>query len=399
MKKKNGFISMALVYTFLIVFMFLMLAILRTYNEKDKFLEAINDQIDKDISSDKLTSALIVNKLIEDNTPQPMGVVSLTRISNFSNANGNGLFYLSDKDLSDEDANGNTERLYFFRGTVDNNNLIYANMCFKILRTNEDGSIRMVYSGLPTSGKCKSMADGNPSIGNAAFASSETINYITMGSNEVYDDSIPHSPIIDLLNNWYLNKIIVASSDGGSYISPTAIYCSNRDLNANINNYKYYAARALMPTYIDAENRNPYDSTSVSNTVSLKCTNIADRYSLANKNLSFPVGLLTATDVILAGGYLTDTDDEYQGGAIGTNLVNITNESYFLYTGSGYWTMSPYSTNTTNNENAAVYVDTFGTLRGDHVTNTHAVIPVISLLPTTRIASGDGTENNPYILY
>ena len=61
--------------------------------------------------------------------------------------------------------------------------------------------------------------------------------------------------------------------------------------------------------------------------------------------------------------------------------------------------MSPYSTVNTGNVNNVVYVDEFGTLRGGHVTDSHAVIPVISLLPSTRIASGDGTYNNPYKLY
>ena len=236
MKKKNGFISMALVYTFLIVFMFLMLAILRTYNEKDKFLEAINDQIDKDISSDKLKSTLIVNKLIEDNTPQAFGVISLSRISNYNNANGNGFFYLSDEEMSDEDSNGTTERLYFFRGTVDNNNLLYGGMCFKILRTNEDGSVRMVYSGRAVSGKCKSMSESSVSLGNAKFNASESVLYVNMGSNEVFDETVTHSPAIDLINKWYIDYVIAGTPDGGNYVSQTAIYCNNRRTSSYVLN-------------------------------------------------------------------------------------------------------------------------------------------------------------------
>ena len=45
MKNKNGFVSMTLVYTFLILFLFLMLSVLNSYSFKNKYLEAIDDKI------------------------------------------------------------------------------------------------------------------------------------------------------------------------------------------------------------------------------------------------------------------------------------------------------------------------------------------------------------------
>jgi hypothetical protein len=120
-------------------------------------------------------------------------------------------------------------------------------MCFKILRTNEDGSVRMVYSGVATSGKCKNMTDTNPSIGDSKYnyGSTETVDYVTMGSNEVFDDSISHSPIIDLLNRWYVNNIITGSRDSGGNVSNTAIYCNNQDVFLNATGFKYFAAKIL----------------------------------------------------------------------------------------------------------------------------------------------------------
>ena len=52
-KNKRGFISMTLVYTFLIIFLFLMLAILSTYNTKNKYLEAIDSKVDDDIRDEQ----------------------------------------------------------------------------------------------------------------------------------------------------------------------------------------------------------------------------------------------------------------------------------------------------------------------------------------------------------
>ncbi len=49
--KKNGFISMTMVYTFLVLFLFLMLAVLNAYTQKNKFLQAINDKINLTIDT------------------------------------------------------------------------------------------------------------------------------------------------------------------------------------------------------------------------------------------------------------------------------------------------------------------------------------------------------------
>lgn len=49
--KKNGFVSMTLVYTFLIVFLFLILAILNAYSKQSKYKNAIDDSIDLKIKT------------------------------------------------------------------------------------------------------------------------------------------------------------------------------------------------------------------------------------------------------------------------------------------------------------------------------------------------------------
>ncbi len=43
--KKDGFVSMTLVFSFLIIFLFLLLAILNAYSEQNKYLKAINSKI------------------------------------------------------------------------------------------------------------------------------------------------------------------------------------------------------------------------------------------------------------------------------------------------------------------------------------------------------------------
>ena len=193
---KSGFVSMALVYTFLVIFLFLMLAILRTYIEKDKFLEAINSQIDEDINKDKRNRSYALSKMLEDNAPQSYDTVYLVKPAGDSFGNGNGLYYISEDSLTDENDDGKTSRIYFYRGSVENNHLIYANKCFRILRTNEDGSIRMVYDGEATDNKCKKLSQKpNVHIGTVSFSDNETLSLVEPqnGLLPVYDDSIAHS--------------------------------------------------------------------------------------------------------------------------------------------------------------------------------------------------------------
>ena len=101
--------------------------------------------------------------------------------------------------------------------------------------------------------------------------------------------------------------------------------------------------------------------------------------SKGNKKLSNPVGLITADEVVFAGG---------KGG---TN-----NQSYYLYTGQNYWTMSPYGF---NDGYARVFcVASNGFLGYSVVYYTWGVRPVINIDSDVTISSGDGTSSNPFII-
>ena len=398
-KGKNGFVSMALVYTFLVIFLFLMLAILRTYIEKDKFLEAINSQIDDDINKDKQNRSLALSKLLEDNTPQSYETLKLVKPSNDDFGNGNGLFYISDNTLTDENNDGKSSRIYFFRGTVENNHIIYADMCFRILRTNEDGSLRMIYDGPVTNNKCKNLAQKpNVSVGNVKFSNGETISLVDIENGRIpsYDEVNTHSNVIDALNDWYIANIIEAGYTVG--VSKNTIFCNNKREYNFTSSMTYYEAKGLMPIFKDDFHRNKYDPNSLINHFSLTCVEQNDRFNVPERSLSYPVGLLTADEVLLAGGYLTDTDDPYRGGSSNSDAnpdVDMINTKFFLYTGRNFWTSTAFG-KSTSNQNYVVAVNSDGYMVGKHVSETADVIPVISLNSNIRITTGNGTANNPY---
>ena len=411
-KRKDGFISMTLVYTFLIVFMFLMLAILRTYQEKDKFLEAINSQIDSDISVNNGTRALIINKLLEDNTPQSYTMLKFFNAANIGLGNGNGLYYIDNDNMTDENADGFTNRIYFFRGSVENNYALYNGMCFRILRTNEDGSIRLLFDGLTTTNNCNNITVKD--IGNSPYYcndevedgfpcdSPNMVDYVKVEGGAttipIADDNNTQSNIIKVLNDWYALHFLVTKTNGtneyfSNDVAKNSIYCNNKVVFETKNGVEFYGAKALVPRFKNDTNRNIYDPTAITNDVSLKCTSSIDRFSVVDQSLQYPIGLLTATDIILAGGYITSDDDEYNGGP-----SIIINESYYLYYNKEYWTMSPFSYDGGTDVAKVAYVDTHGTLRGGNVNEKKAIKPVISLNSNISIESGKGTRTNPYIL-
>lgn len=205
MKNKNGFISMSLVYSFLVLFLFLMMSIINCYLKKNTYLEALDSQVSKDISITKDAKSSLFSTILEDNLSIPSYTLNFTKISNNTIKNGNGLFYIEDKIKTDENNDGYGSKIYFFRGEVDNNYVVFAkeikrnsskqvneqkSICWRILRTNEDGSIRLLYSGLqqadgscPTTGlnlnlrrldtKYNSYADENNKVAFTKISSTE----------------------------------------------------------------------------------------------------------------------------------------------------------------------------------------------------------------------------------
>ena len=98
-----------------------------------------------------------------------------------------------------------------------------------------------------------------------------------------------------------------------------------------------------------------------------------------NGNLTYPVGLITADEIVAAGS-----------GKYATS-----NSSYYLYKGSWYWSLSPYYFNS----NAYMFVVySSGYLNYYYVSNTGgAVAPVINLKAEyVNTLRGTGTISDPY---
>ena len=74
--------------------------------------------------------------------------------------NTNGIYTTTNTD--------NGVPVYYYRGNIDNNHAIFANFCWKIIRTTETGGVKLIYDGVPSSGQCNNTEDAT-TIGNSAF--------------------------------------------------------------------------------------------------------------------------------------------------------------------------------------------------------------------------------------
>ena len=292
---------------------------------------------------------------------------------------------------------------YYYRGNVTNNyvkfgtNELGQDMYWRIIRINGDGSIRMIYDGTSTHANGESSADRQ--VGTSTFNPEHDDNayagymYGTVGAS-TYEDThanINDSTIKDYLDNWY--KTNIEDKSLSSYISDT-LFCNDRSLlqeepfeysNWNYNQLGYGLEATAYRWFGDPSYAQPgYDAILI-NYPRLTCSQQNDRFTvndeiLGNGNLTYPIGLITADEVYLAGA------------------TDMPNSGYYLYTGNMYWTMSP--TGLEENVMSIRAVDMNGVSAwtntdGDYAGNPFGVRPTINL-KADSLKVGSGTANDPY---
>ena len=114
---------------------------------------------------------------------------------------------------------------------------------------------------------------------------------------------------------------------------------------------------------------------------SLACTNETDRFSVSNNKakLTYPVGLLSAPEVLLA-------------------YRNASYTTYYLKSGKNYWLASPENFNSVLGGAVGRLVYSSGSRDGSDVNSASGVRPAVSLKPGTEYTTGDGSYTNPYVI-
>ena len=282
---------------------------------------------------------------------------------------------------------------YYFRGAVKNNYVQFANKCWRIVRINGDGSVKLVLHNDNTSSSSSPCAASNNSTTaafarysgstyNTAFNSSYNDNayvgfmYGTAGSSD-YASTHANTNKSDILKNletWYNNNLKTYESK----LADT-IWCNDKStvsggLGYGTNATDYGAYNRLAST------KQP----------TLKCPNdnnggklskfTVDDTTNGNGNLTYKIGLLTADEIAFAG-----------------SIAYTYNRSTYLQENTGttwWWSLSPidFSGGYADVWNVGSgYLDNYG------VHNYNGLRPVISLISSTNV-TGDGTSENPYVV-
>ena len=282
---------------------------------------------------------------------------------------------------------------YYFRGAVKNNYVQFANKCWRIVRINGDGSVKLVLHNDNTSSSSSPCAASNNSTTaafarysgstyNTAFNSSYNDNayvgfmYGTAGSSD-YASTHANTNKSDILKNletWYNNNLKTYESK----LADT-IWCNDKStvsggLGYGTNATDYGAYNRLAST------KQP----------TLKCPNdnnggklskfTVDDTTNGNGNLTYKIGLLTADEIAFAG-----------------SIAYTYNRSTYLQENTGttwWWSLSPRNF---NGSYANVWDVGSGNLDYDSVGCNGGLRPVISLISSTNV-TGDGTSENPYVV-
>ena len=270
-----------------------------------------------------------------------------------------------------------SKTVYYFAGNATDNwvkfgkNASNQDLYWRIIRTNSDGGVRLLYHGTSTTAT-------DAYIGKSAFNSSyNNIAYVSymygnLGSVANARENTTDSTIKTIIDNWYKGNL---NTNYGKYLSTTAVYCNDRSTSDNA----YFGAYTRLIT-----NKTP----------SYNCTATEDKFtvdtSTGNGKLTYPIALMTADEVSFAGGlYLTSAPTWY--------YYNSANKSS---TGStDWWLLSPFDWF----GSYAFVFNVFGSsspgdLDIDNVDDTGGVRPVISLKSCIKYSTGNGSASDPYTI-
>ena len=285
---------------------------------------------------------------------------------------------------------------YYYRGAVTNNYVKFAGFYWRIIRINGDGSLRIIYDGT------QGYANGVSNTGrlaytekafNAKYTDAKYVGWMFGGaqgepstSKSQAQTNTTNSDIKTLVDSWYKTNIV--DKNLGDKVADV-IFCNDRTtpgkaatglssdtgLGYGSSNTAYGATARVG---------SPWQTTVTQPRFTCPQKNDAFTVSdeeLGNGDLTYPVGLITADEIVAAGS------GKY-------NTGSTANSSYYLYKGSFYWSLSPFYFAVGS---AHVFYEN-GELYNTYIDYTNgAVAPVINLKPEYAITlKGTGTMEDPY---
>ena len=242
---------------------------------------------------------------------------------------------VKEKSLCVSNATNNGKPTYYFRGDVTNNYVSFAGFTWRIIRINEDNTIRLILN------------TGINDKKGYQFNTSPT-NYQSI----YYSNSDVTKKEVD---EWYETNITSKGYD--DYVA-TGIFCEQAKVKYSDD---YTSGNADMVVYTEY-------------TPNFKCTTDGNGYGI----LKAKVGLITVDEVLYSGGYF-DTSNTY---------------TYLFNGGNSFWTMSPGGLGIYYATEWSLYnaVNT----SPQHITERYYNVRPVINLNANVLATGSGTFSDPY---
>ena len=286
------------------------------------------------------------------------------------------------KTLYTSTENGTT--VYYFAGNATDNwvkfgkNASNQDLYWRIIRTNSDGSVRLLYHGTSTT---TTDAYIGISAFNTTYNNPMYVGYMygTSGSLVNNRTNATNSTIKGVIDTWYKNNL---NTNYGKYISTTAVYCNDRSVTkgtySTSSSFDYAAYTRLAP------NKTP----------SYDCATAEDKFtadsSTGNGKLTYPIALMTADEVSFAGGlYGTNAPTWYYYNSANGSSTGLT----------WWWLLSPGNWDGSYAYVFRVYGSSNpGYLLNNNVNSANGVRPAISLKSCIKYSTGNGSASDPYTI-
>ncbi len=265
--------------------------------------------------------------------------------------------------------------IYYFAGNATDNWVKLGGYYWRIIRTNADRSVRLLYHG--TSTDTTEAYINSSTAFNSSHTDSMYVGYMygTSGSLESNRANTNNSTIKEVIDRWYASNM----TSYAKYLSETAIYCSDREVGEGT-----YTATGLKFYYA------PYTRIDTNKAATYGCTATEDKFTVdsaaGNGKLTYPIALMTVDELVFAGGaYRESALTWYYNSVKGSSTGKIS-----------WWLMSPYDWGANSSVFRTYGSDSPGFLYARRVDDTLGVRPVISIKGNNLWKSGDGTASSPY---
>ena len=344
--------------------------------------------------------------------------------------------------------------VYYYKGNVENNNVLFAGFCWKIVRTTETGGVKLVYNGVQKDGSCNNTGTDSQ-IGISAFSNdNDSLAYVGYMYNTVYpvaDKSMSSQSNIVFGNSFtYSNdtytltstKTVTTWSSGYNTINNNHYTCMTTGTTCSSVYYVYYVDSvyayyitltngksindalnemlyandvnkndSIIKTYIDSwyENNLASYEDKLEDTVFCNDRKLLDLggwnpnggsttsyLQFKNSNTSNQ-SLVCANETDRFSMSNSKAKLNHPIGLISVPELSLAGygSSHFFNNGQYVWLVSPSYFNFSI---AYVMMARSGGFTNNLVSESNGVRPSVSLKPNTEFTDGDGSFTNPFVI-